>query len=219
LTHLQFKRQTPGSVSLLLSPNQGSNSSRRLDASHPHELLPKRQRKAFIWASNNAAFTLGVIPKALLVPPNLNPNQGFSNRLTSEAFDSWDDRLARGASTGTVAPVIPTKGAHPKRVGMSLQVASTSGFRTHQRVQIRRRFKTALGLLVARGAVGKEVKGRLQLVFDDREAEKPWILDGWTYVLRPSLLLCRMPYPELVNCLRVTLRELFNRATQTEEQW
>ncbi|KAJ7768486.1 hypothetical protein B0H16DRAFT_1716479 [Mycena metata] len=101
---------------------------------------------------------------------------------------------------------------------MSIQFEGSRDLRTHQRVQVHRRFRIAVDLIATRGAVGKEVKGRLRLAFDENDT-KDWILHGWTYFVRPTLALYRIPYPELVNLLHTALRDLFARGTQMEEEW
>ncbi|KAJ7026141.1 hypothetical protein C8F04DRAFT_1238786 [Mycena alexandri] len=216
ITSVYYRRQTPGSINTLINLNQGSNPERRLDPKHPIDLVPTRA-KIFLWAKVNPAFTLGAIHQGLLLPATMNPNQ-LTPRLASAPFDCWNDRLARGTSTGNVAPMILSNNPHPRRLPMSIQFESSRELRTHQRVQVHRRFKIALDLIATRGAVGKEVKGRLRLVFNENDA-KDWILQGWTYFVRPSLALYRMPYPELVNLLRTALRDLFTRGTQMEEEW
>ncbi|KAJ7768527.1 hypothetical protein B0H16DRAFT_319000 [Mycena metata] len=216
ITSVYYRRQTPGSINSLFHVNQGSNPERRLDPKHPIDLVPGKP-KIFLWAKVNPAFTLGAIHQGLLLPAIKNPNQ-VTARLASAPLDCWNDRLERGKSTGNVAPVILGNDPYPRRLPMSIQFEGSRDLRTHQRVQVHRRFKIAVDLIATRGAVGKEVKGRLRLAFDENDT-KDWILHGWTYFVRPTLALYRIPYPELVNLLRTALRELFTRGTQMEEEW
>ncbi|KAF7366804.1 60S ribosomal protein L18-B [Mycena sanguinolenta] len=226
ISSVNFRRQTPGSINGLW---QGSTSRNRVDRSHPIDLIPGKQ-KAFIWAPPCNGFTLGAIPIGLLLKPSSEsirrPGQyrtqalyDAQNRIVPiSAFDTWAARLERGAATGTIAPVIPNEAKHG-RVGMSLQMHSSRDVRTHQRVRILRRFKTAVSLVVTRGAGAKEVNnGRLRLVFDEKDAGE-WILPGWTYYLRPGLELYNMPYPELVDAIRPALRDLWKRGMAQEERW
>ncbi|KAF8208083.1 hypothetical protein K438DRAFT_1813369 [Mycena galopus ATCC 62051] len=222
---INFRRQTPGSVNGLW---QISTRQNRVDRNHPIDLLPGKP-KAFLWAPPCNAFTLGATPIGLLLrPDDSSRKSGFgrtsllydaqSSVITAKAFDSWDARLARGAATGTVAPMVLNE-SHHTRISMSLQMHSTRELRTHHRVQILRRVKTALCLIATRGAAAKEVNGRLRLVFDEADAARGWILPGWTYYLRPGLELFKMPYPELVNLLRPTLRDLWMRGTTMEDRF
>jgi hypothetical protein len=57
---------------------------------------------------------------------------------------------------------------------------SSRDVRTHHRVAMLRRFKTAVCLVAIRGAAAKEVGGgkRFKLVFDEKDAERGWILPG-----------------------------------------
>ncbi|KAJ7856535.1 hypothetical protein B0H13DRAFT_1564003, partial [Mycena leptocephala] len=207
-----FRRQTPGSIG---NPNQQPPKPNiRLDPNHPIDLIPGK-RKPFLWAPPTSAFSLGALPMGLLQKPEIN--SGYRRNL-GVSYDSWGGRLARGAPTGTVSSMILNE-PHHTRLSMSMQTHSNRNFRTHQRVQIVRRFKTAVGLIATRGAAVTEVKGRLRLVFDEANLAQSWILQGWTYYLRPSLEMYRMPYPELVNILRPALRYLWTRGTEMEAQW
>ncbi|KAF7343334.1 hypothetical protein MVEN_01765700 [Mycena venus] len=227
ISSVNFRRQTPGSANGLWQTSKPDN---RLDRNHPIDLLPGKQ-KAFLWAPPCRAFTLGAIPMGLLLSPIKYIRSSGHNRspflfdaqqriVDVQSFDSWRARLARGSSTGTVSPMILNE-PHHTRVSMSLQAQSNGTFRPHQRVQILRRFKTAVGLIATRGAAAKGVgaNGLLRLVFDEADAAEGWILQGWTYYLRPSLELLKMPYPELVNLLRPALRDLWERGNKLEVQW
>ncbi|KAJ7734764.1 hypothetical protein DFH07DRAFT_119507 [Mycena maculata] len=207
ISSLNFRRQTPGSAAHCAFQNAPARN--RLDPRHPIDRLPGKN-KHFIWALTKA-FSLGIIHMGLLAKPDNTPR-------FDESFDSWDARVARGAQTGTVAPMI-LHAQRPDRLSMSLQMSTVRNVRTHQRVQIVRRFKTALNLIAVRNADAKEVKGRLRLVFDDKGVATQWFLQGWTYYVRGSLELYRMPYPELVSLLRPVLRDLWERGTAMEAKW
>ncbi|KAJ7151340.1 hypothetical protein C8R43DRAFT_1190779, partial [Mycena crocata] len=207
LINAQFRRQTPGSVAA--SSYRNPHPTKRLDPEHPINLISE-QKTAFI-RSKNDAFTLGALPMGLLTKPDPQPR-------FNDPFDTWAARVARGAEAGIVAPMILNDPRH-NRLSMSLQISSSRGTRTHQRVQINRRFKTALTLITVRGADAKEVKGRLQLVFDESKITEDMILQGWTYFLQPTLELFRMPYPKLVSLLRPMLREIWTKGTEMEAKW
>ncbi|KAJ6625118.1 hypothetical protein B0H10DRAFT_2003779 [Mycena sp. CBHHK59/15] len=206
ISSLHFRRQTPGSTSTIAWLGV-PHANKRLDPHHPLDRTPGTE-KGTVWAKAGP-FILGAIPMGLLHKPDLS--------LFPEPFDSWADRVARGAPTGSVAPM-RLNDPRPNRISMSLQLLSNRNA-THVRVQILRRFKTALNLIVTRGADAKDVKGRLQLVFDEENDPYRWILQGWTYTLRAQLDLYQLPYPELVQRLRPALRTIWFRGTWMEEQW
>ncbi|KAJ7439475.1 hypothetical protein FB451DRAFT_147207 [Mycena latifolia] len=210
ISSLHFRRQTPGSAADTVFANR---SSKRLDPDHPIDLLPGKQ-KPFIWANTPATrpFTLGAIPMGLLMTPQYTPF------FPSRKLDSWSARVARGTESESVAPML-LNNPRSNRLAMSLQLATTRDTRPCQRSKIRRRLKTALSLIATRGAYTEEVKGRPRLVVDETKAPENLILQGWTYFLRPSLELYRMPYPELVQLLRPMLREIWTRATKMEAEW
>ncbi|KAJ7856654.1 hypothetical protein B0H14DRAFT_709975 [Mycena olivaceomarginata] len=226
ISSVNFRRQTPGSIGGLW---QASTSNTRLDRNHPSDLLPGKKR-AVLWAPPCNAFTLGAIPMGLLLNPDDMARRAGYNRSSvlldsqqrvvggPDSFDSWNARIARGR--GAVAPMLLNE-PHHTRHAMSLQMHSSRDVRTHHRVAMLRRFKTAVCLVAIRGAAAKEVGGgkRLKLVFDEKDAERGWILAGWTYYLRPSLELVKMPYPELVGVLRPALADLWTRGTAVEAQW
>ncbi|KAJ6565483.1 hypothetical protein DFH09DRAFT_466694 [Mycena vulgaris] len=209
ISSLHFRRKTPGSAAS--ASFSGPSAKNRLDPQHPIDLIRGKQ-KAFVWAHNTPFFSLGALPMGLLANPAPLP------RFESIPFDSWAARVARGAESRSVAPML-LNDQRPNRLSVSLQLASTADRRIHQRVQILRRFKTALNLIATRAAVVQQVKGRLKLIFDDTETADECILQGWTYFLRPTLELYRMPYPELVGHLRPMLRDIWTRATAMEAQW
>ncbi|KAJ7982816.1 hypothetical protein DFH06DRAFT_1171670 [Mycena polygramma] len=209
-----FRGQTPGSVPQW--PIYLPRPQNRLDPNHPVDLGSSKKPKYLLWTRPTSAFTLGALPMGLLLKPENNSRYGRGGQPL-HAVDLWSARLARGAPTGSVAPAIPSQ-SHPTRLAMSLQMQSSSNLRTHQRTQVLRRFKTALVLIAARGAAAKEVKGRLELVFDENDIDG-WILQGWTYYLKPTLELYRIPYPKLVQMLRPVLREIWTGAHKMEADW
>ena len=44
-------------------------------------------------------------------------------------------------------------------------------------------------------------------------------LVGWSYVFFPTIEVYRMPYPDLVNCIRDALRFVYTKASALEQGW
>ena len=44
-------------------------------------------------------------------------------------------------------------------------------------------------------------------------------LIGWSYVFFPTIEVYRMPYPDLVNCIRDALRCVYTKAFAMEQGW
>ena len=44
-------------------------------------------------------------------------------------------------------------------------------------------------------------------------------LIGWSYVFFPTFEVHRMPYPDLVNCIRDALRCVYTKASAMEQGW
>jgi len=44
-------------------------------------------------------------------------------------------------------------------------------------------------------------------------------LIGWSYVFFPTTEVYRMPYPDLVNCIRDALRFVYTKASAMEQGW
>jgi len=118
---------------------------------------------------------------ALLDKPQFGWQEPFKRHI-----DKWEDRVVRGeAAEGQpiVTPMILNNRRY-NRVAMSILTTTTkkqTSKKKHIRVKIVRKIKTALSLVVIRGADAKEVKGRLALVLDEEEAKKmgdKWILAG-----------------------------------------
>ncbi|KAJ7284113.1 hypothetical protein C8J57DRAFT_753915 [Mycena rebaudengoi] len=213
ISSLRFRRQTPGSAASFAPHGKPPKLSSRLDPQHP-ALHSSEKGDGAIWF-RTPAFSLAAIPMGVLTKPNHN-----GTPLPTEPFDSWANRAARGASTGSIAPMMLLNDPGSNRISVSLQLASqsTAHRSVHVRVQILRRFKTALSLIAVRAADVKEIKGRLRIVFDEKPTEN-WILRGWTYRLSANPVLYRMPYPELVQVLRPALRKLWHQGTQVEWKW
>ncbi|KAF8153014.1 hypothetical protein B0H34DRAFT_721836 [Crassisporium funariophilum] len=132
------------------------------------------------------------------------------------------------------------------RVPMSYLTATSKdrmGPKRHMRRRITTRIKTALNLIVSRGAyvetiTSQSAKGshhaieggkagtERQLVprmkFSAEEAKgmgTKWIMQGWSYIFYPDLHVFNMPYETLVPLLREGLRTLYASANSLERQW
>ncbi|CAK5275621.1 unnamed protein product [Mycena citricolor] len=219
IASVDFHAKTPGHFALYIPAPR----HKRLDPNHP--AFNDTAKPSVIWApSPTKAFGLGVLHKGLL----LDSQHLFGKNV---ALDVPYDRTTTRIGGKEPVPIEPGG-----RLSMSLQMQSLSIFRVHERVKTYRRFKTAIGLIVTRGADGKMVDGKWNLVFNDKEVSEDWILAGsflraicdlraytdildWTYYLRPTLEIYRMPYPELISLLRPMLRMLQIRATAMEQKW
>jgi hypothetical protein len=84
---------------------------------------------------------------------------------------------------------------------MALVVAV--GLKLHKKSDVRRRIamrlKTAIGLIVTRGADTTIVEDKPRLVFREDGGGRGLILDDWVYVMYPSLRLCRGSYESIVG--------------------
>ncbi|CDO68610.1 hypothetical protein BN946_scf184996.g41 [Trametes cinnabarina] len=99
------------------------------------------------------------------------------------------------------------------------------------RQEILRKFKTAISLIVVRGAdVVTEEDGTPRLIFNEVEAgdaiseeyaedDKRWILSDWTYIIRPELPLYTMPYVSFIPCLREALQRSYVTGRRLEQEW
>ncbi|KAF8797564.1 hypothetical protein BYT27DRAFT_7152515 [Phlegmacium glaucopus] len=122
------------------------------------------------------------------------------------------------------------------RIPMSYLTATSKermGSKRYMRRRITTRIKTALNLIVARGAYvdQNEVQkgtGQLKedmlprLKFDNEEASlmgRKWIMQGWSYIFYPTTEVYNMPYPKLVILLRQGLQSLYKSAATLERQW
>ncbi|KZT63428.1 hypothetical protein DAEQUDRAFT_132508 [Daedalea quercina L-15889] len=88
------------------------------------------------------------------------------------------------------------------------------------RSKVATKIRTALSLIVTRGAdVEKDAEGREKIVFGEADAGRHWILDDWTYIVRPTLEVYRMPYQTLIPILREALITLRRQAKRAEKTW
>ncbi|KAF9460424.1 hypothetical protein BDZ94DRAFT_1266212 [Collybia nuda] len=220
---VNFLKQTPGSAVPLIHPNLGHVE--RIDPSHP---AVGRRRNAFP-KFNHEACWVKAFPMALLGEPVFTwPEPHY------RIIDTWEDRIDRARHAqdlaGYKAKDLPEisqmilNNERPNSVPMSLLVA-TSKKRTSSKKVIRskisRRLKTALTLIVARGADVDEVNGKKTIVFNQDEAKRAddWILRGWSYVFFPTIEIYRMPYHEMIPLFRLALRDIRDHGRKLEATW
>jgi hypothetical protein len=118
-------------------------------------------------------------------------------QVQARPFDNWNDRVGRAklpsalpGSVGDLQTVIPMILNNPRgdRVSMSFLTVNTkkrTGAKKHIRATIIKKIKTAVNLIVVRGADVTELKGRPKLVFNqhaDKDDQRQWILQGTCYV-------------------------------------
>ncbi|EMD36927.1 hypothetical protein CERSUDRAFT_65676 [Gelatoporia subvermispora B] len=190
---VNFKRTTPGS----LSPYLGAPPTTRiLDPSHPAASIPRNKVLTSFPHLRTDGFLLRAVPKALLYAPE------------SPYPDPPYGPPAKDARKVNVSllKIVAKRGVHKSAVIRS-------------RVSIK--FKTALSMIVTRGAHAEEDrKGRTRIVFRQEEAGKDrWTLENWTYLAHMNLELYRMPYTKLIPDLRRSLEMIRARAEKLEAQW
>ncbi|OCH88740.1 hypothetical protein OBBRIDRAFT_733872, partial [Obba rivulosa] len=191
---LNFKHTTRGS----LSPYLGSPlPTRILDPSHPAASIPRNKVLSSFPFTRADGFHLRAIPKALLYKPEV----------------PYPD-----------PPYGPAK-KDPRKVDVSLLkiVAKRSVHKSAViRTKVSIKFKTAMSLIVTRGADAEtDKKGRTKLVFRSGDAGKDrWTLEAdWTYLAILNLELYRMPYTQLIPDLRRALTLIKTRAEKLNAQW
>ncbi|RDB17071.1 hypothetical protein Hypma_001714 [Hypsizygus marmoreus] len=218
---INFRRQTPGSV-VSLFRNAPPNV---LDPTHPAISLPISKFQTF----RDKAFGINAHPFAVLAP-----SDHFWGHPFMQPIDSWTERINRfNAENAKKAPderltqMEPMILNNPRnhRIPMSF-INATSKKRTsskkHIRLRIANKLKTALTLIVIRGANTVESDGKRKLVLDEEEAKTmadKWILRGWTYVFFPTLEIYRMPYHDLVPLLRTGLQRIWTAGSNLENTW
>ncbi|RPD61572.1 hypothetical protein L226DRAFT_399601 [Lentinus tigrinus ALCF2SS1-7] len=200
---IQFKRTTPGSIGHIWNANKPPPKHRVLDPSHPAlDYTPSQFAKAFPWRAC-PGFAIRAIPKGLLEkPPIVFPDPPFTFTPVRSA-DAKDGRHGNG------------------RVNMSLMtIAQKSTGSRVLRVNVTNKLKTAVSLVVMRGAdVEKNKDGQERIVFGEERTGDSWVLSDWTYICRPSLEFNRMPYSALVPPLRSTLRDIVLQGRRFERAW
>ncbi|KAI0332218.1 hypothetical protein GY45DRAFT_1321271 [Cubamyces sp. BRFM 1775] len=196
LKSINFRRTTPGSLATVLYSNRPPSPNHVLDRTHP-ALGYTRQVYAhvFPWRTY-PGFTVRALPKALLAKP--------SYRFADPPYT-----LNEG----------PMKG---RSANMSLlDCASKSVGGRVIRQEILRKFKTAISLIVVRGAdvVGQGDDAKIVFREEDAGKAEDWILSDWTYIIRPGLELYRTPYSAFIPSLRRALQAIVSQGRRLESEW
>ncbi|THV06676.1 hypothetical protein K435DRAFT_960283 [Dendrothele bispora CBS 962.96] len=223
-TSLLFRKQRPGDPQTAHIPFLSDR--KLLDPDHPAAKLNRHQLPSF----RHENLRVFAIPHGLLELPEFPRQPPFDF-----PFELWKDRIARtlrdpklrfreARSPSEIQlasvrlPKYQRAGRIPMPMVMILTKKATSKFK-FVRLKIMHRLKSALGLIVVRGATVKDGK----VVVDDERAVEmvdKWILRGWTYTFFvPNLELYRLPLPELILLLQQAMSQTFQRGTRLEQEW
>ncbi|KAH8101693.1 hypothetical protein BXZ70DRAFT_70141 [Cristinia sonorae] len=194
LRSLNFKRTTPGSIVASLFAT--SNRRKVLDPTHIAASIPPIQRKAVFPNYKTHAFTLRLLPQALLAEPEFRfPDPPFHYVTRSQS---------------------------PHRLNMSLarEIASDVHHSPFVRSKMTTKLKSAISLVVTRGAnVRSEGDGKPMIFFDEQDVGEKWLLQNWTYSVRLALPMLRISYVELIPLLRDALNNVKARGDAIEAAW
>ncbi|KAI0657565.1 hypothetical protein C8Q70DRAFT_272267 [Cubamyces menziesii] len=196
LKSINFRRTTPGSITRIIYGNRPPPPSLVLDPTHPslHYNRPS-WGKTFPWRTY-PGFAIRAVPKAVLAPPTtVHPDPPHT--------------LNEG----------PLKGRSANMSLLDCEAKSVGGRVTRQ--VILRKFKTAISLIVVRGADVEGQGDEAKLVFREEHAgkAKDWILSDWTYIVRPKIEVYGMPYTEFIPTLRRALRDIVTDGRRLELEW
>ncbi|EIN14696.1 hypothetical protein PUNSTDRAFT_118105 [Punctularia strigosozonata HHB-11173 SS5] len=209
---IKFRNQTPGRTAALIG-FEPVRPAEFLDRNHPlaSQYRPDLKRPHTPqWRSPDGILALRVFPRALLARPLTPwPNPPWP---PASIYPSREDAevISKNVVGMSVVCVIGKKTVHKSAV---------------IRRKIAGRIKTALSLIVTRGADigirrtanGKELKS---LTFDpEGGGGQKWVLSDWTYCFHPGLAIYRMTYPDLVSLLRSALGSVKTRAETMEKKW
>ncbi|KAI0795474.1 hypothetical protein C8Q75DRAFT_452684 [Abortiporus biennis] len=192
LRSIAIRRMTPGSASGFVG--QPFTVTNPLDPTHP---FAKQRKRELSKLPSHSIRGVGfrIVPKALLTKPKPqwpNPPYGY-------------ETPKRGQLGMSMMRIVSKKTIHKSAV---------------IRKAIMKKIKTALYLIAIRGAnVVKDGKGSKTIVFRKEDIGDRWILQDWTYLVFPTLLLYRMPYTDLIPPLRNCLLDLATRARTFERVW
>ena len=244
----QFSRTTPGSLAFLLGWGHTGRHQRPrfVDTSHPATKLPKSAYKTFP-NFRNEEIAIRAVPKALLTEAEIpwpDPPYHYGPPL------SWSEQSERLRKAKEVNGV-DGKVEQMKIDSVDMSMACVVGKKgVHKNATVRakttRRLKTAVSLVISRGAytyVNRkgDNPNDIRLAFEDSANTDPyqWISPGalralflptdvdsrfltasdWTYVFTPTLSIYRMPYPELVGILRSAFAFMLKKIKRIEAQW
>ncbi|KAI0634344.1 hypothetical protein C8Q77DRAFT_1055902 [Trametes polyzona] len=191
---VNFRRTTPGSIYRVVYANKPPPRFAVLDPTHPALTYHNRDyARAFPWRIY-PDFKLRAIPHGLLEPP-------------SQPHPSPPYVLNTGTWRG-------------RRVNMSLLDIAPRDVGGHvARQDILRKFKTAISLIVTRGADVEGEEGGEEIVFRKVGDPDEWVLPNWTYIVRPEDTVYRLPFQRLIPPLREALQATAASGKSLEKQW
>ena len=116
------------------------------------------------------------------------------------------------------------KGGERKKSRIDMALVVAVGLKLHKKSDVRRRIamrlKTAIGLIVTRGADTMIVEDKpTRLVFREDGGGRGLILDDWVYVIYPSLGFYRGSYGSIVGVLRSGLSRIYLKGDKMEREW
>jgi hypothetical protein len=245
----QFSRTTPGSPSFILGWDQTSRYQRPrfVDTSHPATRLRRSAYYTLFPNFKTEEIAIRAVPKALLTKADFPWPDPPYHYAPAVSWSEQSERLQKAKEVDGVDGKVEQMKIDSVDMSMACVVGKKA---VHKNATIRgkttRRLKTAVSLVVSRGAYAY-IKGKgdnpnaLQLGFKDSASTDPyqWISPGafptlllpagldsrfltssdWTYIFTPTLSIYRMPYPELVGILRNAFGSMLNRIKRTEAQW
>jgi len=185
LKSINFKRTTPGSIApiIVFHTNVADEYAGPVDPDHPAVGFPRKALNSKLPHVYEKGFSLHVLPKALLHKVRI----------------PWPNPPFRPA---------PTRGPDSPRVNMSvLKVMGKNVTKSPViKNKVTLKMQNAISLIVTRGAdVKRDANGKECIVFDDDDAGHHWVLSDWSYIIRPTLEIYRMPYHELIPSMRNAL--------------
>ncbi|KAI0827311.1 hypothetical protein BC628DRAFT_1368892 [Trametes gibbosa] len=191
---INFRRTTPGAIFPIVHANKPPRPNQVLDPAHPAlTYLPIDFTRAFPWRICDG-FKLRTFPHALLQRP-------------SQPHPSPPYEINAG----------PTRG---RRVNMSLLDIAPRNIGGHVvRQEVLRKFKTAISLIVTRGADVEGAEGSEKVVFREDNDPFDWILTDWVYIIRPEERVYIMPYHHLIPALREVMQITVATGRRLEKEW
>ncbi|KAI0363957.1 hypothetical protein BV20DRAFT_1057592 [Pilatotrama ljubarskyi] len=193
---VNFRRTTPGSIYRIVHATRPPPPHSVLDPTHPAlTYSPHDFTRAFPWRAL-PGFRFRAVPHGLLdhpLQPVPSPPYALNHGLIK-------DRRSVNMSLLDTAP---------KSVGGRVVRQNTL-----------RRFKTAISLIVTRGAdVDGPEDGEKKVVFRGADPPENWVLPNWTYIIRPELEAHSMPYSTLIPLLRDVLQLTAATGRRLEREW
>ncbi|KAI0357650.1 hypothetical protein OH77DRAFT_1519035 [Trametes cingulata] len=193
---INFRRTTPGSIYRIVHASRPPPPASVLDPTHPAlAYSPADFTRAFPWRVL-PAFRLRAVPHGLLEPPD--------PRIPCPPY-ALNEGLWKGRSVNMTLLDVAPKSAGGRVV----------------RQDTLRRFKTAISLIVTRGADVEDgpAEGERRIVFRGAEPPENWILPDWAYIIRPTLDAYSTPYAALLPVLRDALRLTAATGRRLEREW